>query len=70
MSVPPSAKPPVPPWGWACLGGIIAVFGLMVYLEREPDQYLTAALVVVAAFILGVSIPPPWGGGGQGVGGA
>lgn len=55
-------RSPVPVWGWACVGGVIAVLGMMVYLQREADQYIIAALVTVAAFILGVSIPPPWGG--------
>lgn len=59
-----STRPPIPPWGWACIGGIIAVFALMVFTEKDPDQYLIAALVMVAAFILGISIPPPWGGPG------
>ena len=57
-------KPPVPVWGWACIGGVISVFALMAWLDRAPDQYLVAALVMVAAFILGVTVPPPWGGSG------
>ena len=60
-----TSKTPVPVWGWACIGGIVSVFGLMIWLDREPNQYLIAALVMVAAFILGVSIPPPWGGGAE-----
>ena len=60
------SKAPLPIWGWACIAGIVSVFALMIWLEREPNQYTIAALVMVAAFILGVSIPPPWGGGTTG----
>lgn len=56
-------KPTVPIWGWACVGGIVGVFGLMALRDAEPNQYLVGALVIVAAFILGVSLPPPWGNG-------
>lgn len=59
-------KQPLPTWGWLCISGIVGVLGFMAWLDRAPDQYLIAALVMIAAFILGVSIPPPWGGGGMG----
>ena len=61
-------RPPIPVWGWLCLGGIVAIFALMVVKDAQPNSYVIGALVTLAALILGVSIPlgpgGPWGGNG------
>lgn len=65
MSSGTPQRPPVPLWGWLCLLAIIAVFALMAVQEKPADAYLISGVVMIAAFILGVSIPPPWGGGSK-----